>query len=72
VFTDLGEQYTTGLTDIDVVYHRSSRKKNYSIVLDCTVYNLDNSTNIGSKSRDKYPSWGVFDLSFNSFSYDFF
>lgn len=60
------------LTDINIIDHGPSGKKDHSIVSDSTIDDLDDPTYIGSKGCDEDPSRGIFDLSIDSFSYDLF
>ncbi len=60
------------LTDIDIIDHGSSGKKDHSIVSDGAIYDLDNPTYIGGKGCNENPSRGIFDLRIDSFSYDLF
>ena len=60
------------LTDIDIIDHGPSGKEDHSIVSDSAIDDLDDPTDIGSKSCNEDSSGSIFDLPIDGFSYDFF
>jgi len=60
------------LTDFDKIYHRSSRKKDYFIISDRAIDDLDYSSYVGSESCDEYSAIYALDDIIECFTDDFF